>query len=102
MMPTAVSSIVETVIRIICVIWFSWLLLPRGIAQAAAGAMLGALVGEFVGMLVLLWNYARQKKYIDQHQPILESSIETKPAVLKTQPDQSLDSFVVYLRFPYP
>lgn len=84
MMPTAVSSIVETVIRIICVIWFSWLLLPHGIAQAAAGAMLGALVGEFVGMLVLLWNYARQKKYIDQHQPILESPIEPKPASKKS------------------
>ncbi|SEK70009.1 stage V sporulation protein B [Paenibacillus sp. OK003] len=83
MMPTAVSSIVETVIRIICVIWFSWLLLPRGIAQAAAGAMLGALVGEFIGMLVLLWNYARQKKYMDQHLPILESPIEPIPAISK-------------------
>ncbi|UPK42869.1 stage V sporulation protein B [Paenibacillus pabuli] len=83
MMPTAVSSIVETVIRIICVIWFSWLLLPHGIAQAAAGAMLGALVGEFVGMLVLLWNYARQKKYLDHTQPMLNSPPEAKPAVLQ-------------------
>lgn len=62
MIPTAASSITETIVRIICVIWFSWLLLPQGIAQAAAGAMLGALVGEFVGMLVLLWNYNRHKK----------------------------------------
>lgn len=62
MMPTAISSIVETIIRIVCVIWFAWLLLPHGIAQAAAGAMLGALVGEFGGMLVLLWKYNRQKK----------------------------------------
>ncbi|NUU77493.1 stage V sporulation protein B [Paenibacillus xylanilyticus] len=62
MIPNAASSITETVVRIICVIWFSWLLLPQGIAQAAAGAMLGALVGEFVGMLVLLWNYSRYKK----------------------------------------
>lgn len=61
MIPTAASSIVETIVRIICVIWFAWLLLPQGIAQAAAGAMLGALVGEFIGMLVLLWNYHRQK-----------------------------------------
>lgn len=61
MIPTAASSIVETIVRIICVIWFAWLLLPQGIAQAAAGAMLGALVGEFIGMLVLLWSYHRQK-----------------------------------------
>lgn len=33
MMPTAISSIVETIIRIVCVIWFAWLLLPHGIAQ---------------------------------------------------------------------
>lgn len=62
MMPTAVSSIVETIIRIICVIWFAWLLLPHGIEHAAAGAMLGAMVGELGGMLVLLWNYARARK----------------------------------------
>ena len=64
MIPTAASSITETIVRIICVIWFSWLLLPQGIAQAAAGAMLGALVGEFVGMLVLLWNYNRHKRIL--------------------------------------
>ena len=62
MMPTAISSITETIIRIICVIWFAWLLLPKGIEHAAAGAMLGAMVGELGGMLVLLWNYARFKR----------------------------------------
>ncbi|MGQ8872428.1 putative polysaccharide biosynthesis protein [Paenibacillus sp. TSA_86.1] len=62
MMPTAISSITETIIRIVCVIWFAWLLLPKGIEHAAAGAMLGAMVGELGGMLVLLWNYARFRK----------------------------------------
>ncbi|SCX93785.1 stage V sporulation protein B [Paenibacillus polysaccharolyticus] len=62
MMPTAISSITETIIRIIFVIWFAWLLLPKGIEHAAAGAMLGAMVGELAGMLVLLWNYAKFKK----------------------------------------
>ncbi len=79
MMPTAISSIVETIIRIICVIWFAWLLLPHGIAQAAAGAMLGALVGEFGGMLVLLWKYSRQKKELPlaKHQNM--SNLSSKP-----------------------
>lgn len=62
MMPTAISSITETIIRIIFVIWFAWLLLPKGIEHAAAGAMLGAMVGELGGMLVLLWNYARFRR----------------------------------------
>ncbi|MDO7908085.1 stage V sporulation protein B [Paenibacillus sp. JX-17] len=59
MIPSAASSIAETLMRIVCVIWFSYLLLPRGIEYAAAGAMLGALAGEFIGMMVLLWNRRR-------------------------------------------
>ncbi|WP_458462761.1 stage V sporulation protein B [Paenibacillus sp.] len=79
MMPTAISSIVETIIRIICVIWFAWLLLPHGIAQAAAGAMLGALVGEFGGMLVLLWKYHRQKKELPLGNHQNTSNLSAKP-----------------------
>ncbi|OMF08847.1 stage V sporulation protein B [Paenibacillus amylolyticus] len=84
MMPTAISSIVETIIRIVCVIWFAWLLLPHGIAQAAAGAMLGALVGEFGGMLVLLWKYNRQKKELPlgNHQNM--SNFSAKPITTVT------------------
>ncbi|PQP84905.1 stage V sporulation protein B [Paenibacillus sp. PCH8] len=84
MMPTAISSIVETIIRIICVIWFAWLLLPHGIAQAAAGAMLGAMVGEFGGMLVLLWKYNKQKKELPlaHHQNLTNTTSGSKPAVL--------------------
>ncbi|MCW3796008.1 stage V sporulation protein B [Paenibacillus sp. LS1] len=84
MMPTAISSIVETIIRIVCVIWFAWLLLPHGIAQAAAGAMLGALVGEFGGMLVLLWKYNRQKKELPlgNHQNM--SNLSAKPLTTVT------------------
>jgi stage V sporulation protein B len=62
MIPSAASSIAETIIRIIFVIWFSYLLLPKGIEFAAAGAMLGAMVGELIGMFVLLWQYARHHK----------------------------------------
>lgn len=61
MIPSAVSSILETVARIIGVLWFSYLMLPMGIAYAAAGAMLGVVAGEVVGMGVLLWQYHRLK-----------------------------------------
>ncbi|OKP68335.1 stage V sporulation protein B [Paenibacillus sp. P3E] len=57
MIPSALSSVLESVVRIVFMLWFSWLLLPRGIAYAAAGAMLGVTVGEIVGMLALLWQY---------------------------------------------
>lgn len=57
MIPSALSSVLETVMRIFFMLWFSWLLLPKGIAYAAAGAMLGVTVGEITGMLALLWQY---------------------------------------------
>ncbi|MBT2288873.1 stage V sporulation protein B [Paenibacillus albidus] len=57
MIPSAFSSVLETIVRILFMLWFSWLLLPKGMAFAAAGAMLGVTVGEIAGMLALLWQY---------------------------------------------
>ncbi|MNM15390.1 Stage V sporulation protein B [compost metagenome] len=57
MIPSALSSVLETLIRIFFMLYFSWLLLPKGMAYAAAGAMLGVTVGELAGMLVLLVQY---------------------------------------------
>ena len=62
MIPSAASSIIETVVRIICMLWFASLLMPKGIAYGAAGAMLGTAVGELFGMFVLLWQYARDDR----------------------------------------
>ncbi|AIQ48885.1 membrane protein [Paenibacillus sp. FSL R7-0273] len=57
MIPSALSSVLESVIRIFFMLWFSYLLLPKGMAFAAAGAMLGVTVGELIGMLALLVQY---------------------------------------------
>ncbi|WP_433945912.1 stage V sporulation protein B [Paenibacillus sp. SN-8-1] len=62
MIPSATSSIMETLTRILCVLWFSYLLFPMGVAYGAAGAMLGVVAGEIVGMLVLLWQMRRLKR----------------------------------------
>lgn len=62
MIPSAVSSILETIARIIGVLWFSYLLLPKGIEYAAAGAMLGVVAGEIAGLAVLLWQYKRLRR----------------------------------------
>ncbi|MDR9853280.1 stage V sporulation protein B [Paenibacillus sp. VCA1] len=61
MIPSAASSIIETIARIICTLWFAYLLLPKGVAYAAAGAMLGVMAGEFFGMLALLWQFRRER-----------------------------------------
>ncbi|MBE9915075.1 stage V sporulation protein B [Paenibacillus donghaensis] len=61
MIPSASSSIIETLARIVCMLWFSYLLLPKGLAFAAAGAMLGVTAGEFFGLLALLWQFRKER-----------------------------------------
>jgi stage V sporulation protein B len=62
MIPTALSQIVETLVRIVMVLVCSYFMLPYGIEYAAAGAMIGVLAGELSGMFVLLSRYRSHKK----------------------------------------
>ncbi|GAB6929388.1 stage V sporulation protein B [Paenibacillus sp. JCM 10914] len=57
MIPSASSSVIETIVRIACMLWFAYLLMPKGIAYGAAGAMLGTAVGELIGMIAILVQY---------------------------------------------
>jgi stage V sporulation protein B len=61
MIPTAVSQTVETLVRIVMVLFFAFFMLPYGIEYAAAGAMIGVMVGELSGMFMLL-IYVRSGK----------------------------------------
>lgn len=61
MIPTATSTIIETIFRIISGIFFSLLLLPMGIEYGSAGAMIGMVVGEIAGFVVLIFTYFRNK-----------------------------------------
>lgn len=80
MIPSALSSILETVARIIGVLWFSYLLLPKGIEYAAAGAMLGVVAGEVVGLAVLLWQYRRLRRSERKSKPATPEALE-QPAL---------------------
>lgn len=79
MIPSALSSIVETLARIVCVLWFSFLLLPKGIEYGAAGAMLGVMAGEFIGLLILLWQYHTEDKKGEDPGP--NDNLESEPAI---------------------
>jgi stage V sporulation protein B len=57
MLPTALSQTSETLIRIVTVLTFSYMMLPYGVQYAAAGAMAGVVVGEIVGLFVLLIQF---------------------------------------------
>ncbi|WP_419885043.1 stage V sporulation protein B [Paenibacillus sp. B-A-8] len=90
MIPSALSSVFESIVRIFFMLWFSWLLLPKGIALAAAGAMLGVTVGEIGGMLAILWQYyvitKKDKKttpFLEQ-QPVEQESIPSNPEAVKS------------------
>jgi stage V sporulation protein B len=61
MVPSAVSQITETILRIIASLAFAYFLLPFGLEWAAAGAMLGVVVGEIGGLAVIMWKYYRDK-----------------------------------------
>ncbi len=62
MTPTAVSQIMEQLVRVVTMIAFAVLLLPYGLEYAAAGATFGAAPGALAGLLVLLGYY-----YTDRH-----------------------------------
>lgn len=62
MVPTGASQIMEQFTRVVCMLAFAWLLLPRGLEFGAAGASLGALPGAITCLALLLWFYYRQQK----------------------------------------
>lgn len=62
MTPTAVSQIVEQLVRVITMLVFASWLLPRGLEYAAGGASLGAAPGAVAGLLVLICYYWKLNK----------------------------------------
>ena len=62
MTPTAVSQIVEQLLRVIVMLGAAAILLPYGLPEAAGGASLGAGVGAFGAFLVLLYYYYKLPK----------------------------------------
>ena len=59
--PSALSQVVEQIIRVTSMIGLAWVFLPRGVEYAAAGANLGAVLGGAAGLIVLIIAYVRQE-----------------------------------------
>lgn len=62
MTPTAVSNILETLVRVIAVIYLSSYLLPYGLGIAAAGVMIGMGLGEVASLLYLFTHFRKSFK----------------------------------------
>ena len=66
MAPTAVSQIVEQLLRVFTMLVFAYWLLPSGLEFAAGGASLGAGFGAVGALGVLVWYYFRLQKQLQQ------------------------------------
>jgi stage V sporulation protein B len=90
MVPTATSQIIEQIIRVTTVLLLAYLLLPRGLEFAAAGATFGAVTGGLAALGVLLRAYKKHRqKYKAELQP-----------VEKAEPVGTLLRKIVTLAFP--
>ena len=62
MTPTAISQIVEQLLRVVVMLAAAALLLPYGLDVAAGGASLGAGIGALGALIVLVYYYAKLPK----------------------------------------
>lgn len=81
MTPTAISQILEQLVRVIAMLFFANLLLPKGLDYAAAGASLGAAPGAIAGLAVLLYYYWRLKKKMSSQLELDGENQVKEPAV---------------------
>ncbi len=63
MMPTALSEVVEALGKLVAGFALAWLLLPKGLPHASAGAVSGVTVGAFLGafLLIIVYFFKRDK-----------------------------------------
>lgn len=73
MTPTAISQIIEQILKLVLGLTFAHLLIGRGPAYGAMGAMIGVGISEAFALFYLAITYAFKRKKVD----ILEPEIET-------------------------
>lgn len=62
MVPSAISQVIEQVVKLVAGLVCSWLLLPFGVQVAVVGALIGVSVSELVAMVVLIATYYISKR----------------------------------------
>lgn len=62
MVPTAVSGLVEQVVRMALVVVMTISFLSAGVEYATAGAVASIICGEAAGLLYILWQYRKGSK----------------------------------------
>lgn len=71
MTPTAVTQVAEQLVRISAGLTIASLLLPKGVAYAAAGLSLGVVLGELTGLFFILWIFFSRRPLPAEAPPFL-------------------------------
>jgi stage V sporulation protein B len=77
MNPTAVSQVVEQIVRVATILVAATLLLPYGSEYAAAGAAFGAVTGAIASFLVLLWFIWKRREFF-RHDARMQNRVKPK------------------------
>lgn len=87
MKPTAVSQVVEQVIKLVLGLFFAYLMLPD-IPKAVAGATFAITISELVALIGLYLTYRKQKRRLCLYPPLTksESRCLSKRIILTTIP----------------
>ncbi|WP_031513984.1 putative polysaccharide biosynthesis protein [Desulfofalx alkaliphila] len=64
MTPTAITQVLEQLVRVSAGLAIAYLLLPRGVEYAAIGISLGVVCGEIVGFVTMLTIYLHRRPTI--------------------------------------
>lgn len=62
MVPTALSEVAEAMGKLVIGLLLAYLLLPTGIVNASAGAVLGVTAGTFFALLIMVITYIAKRK----------------------------------------
>jgi stage V sporulation protein B len=79
MKPTAITQVLEQLVRVVAGLFLATLLLPRGIEYAAAGASIGVIIGEIVGFAAIVTIHLQKRTHLPKgissipHDPLLRS-----------------------------
>ena len=92
MTPTAASQVAEQFVRVVTMVALAYLLLPRGLEYAAAGASFGAGPGAFSGLCVLLYFHWRHRHRLQD--------LENQPSNVEQQPARRIAMRLVKLALP--
>src|SRR5690554_718259 len=83
MVPTALSQVVEQVVRVATIFVFSALLVKYSLELGAAGAAFGTVTGALAALILLVAIYYRRRSVFLEHQLDEENSLASTPKVIK-------------------